>query len=96
MRKVLLVDDEYYFRQALMASFPWKENGFTVCGEARDGEEALEKVIALSPDIALVDINMPSGWSRVRRDIREGNYPSNRDASGTASLPTRGRRSIWC
>jgi two-component system response regulator YesN len=76
MRKVLLVDDEYYFRQALMASFPWKENGFTVCGEARDGEEALEQVIALSPDIALVDINMPiRDGLAFARDIREGNYP---------------------
>ena len=59
MIKVMLVDDEYYFRQALKASIPWEENGFTVCGEARDGEEALDKLAALAPDIALVDINMP-------------------------------------
>lgn len=75
MRKVLLVDDEYYFRQALMASFPWEKNGFTVCGEARDGEEALAQVIALAPDIALVDINMPiRDGLAFARDIREGNH----------------------
>ena len=59
MTRVLLVDDEYYFRQALKATIPWEANGFVVCGEARDGEEALEKLSALSPDIVLVDINMP-------------------------------------
>ncbi len=59
MRKVLLIDDEYYFRQALKASIPWEENGLCVCGEARDGEEALGLLDSLAPDIALVDINMP-------------------------------------
>ena len=76
MRKILLVDDEYYFRQALKASFPWEENGFTVCGEARDGEEALAQVIALAPDIALVDINMPiRDGLAFAGDIREGGHP---------------------
>ena len=59
MRKVLLIDDEYYFRQALKATIPWEANGLCVCGEARDGEEALGLLDALAPDIALVDINMP-------------------------------------
>src|SRR5207249_3229578 len=30
-----------------------------VCGEAADGEEALEKVRKVRPDIVLLDINMP-------------------------------------
>jgi CheY-like chemotaxis protein len=32
---------------------------FWICGEARDGKEAIEKVIELKPDIILLDINMP-------------------------------------
>ncbi len=59
MLKVFIADDEYYFRQALKASIDWESNGFTICGEARDGEDALEKICMLKPDIVLLDINMP-------------------------------------
>src|SRR5690242_8400365 len=30
-----------------------------VCGEAKDGKEAIEQVKALNPDLVLLDINMP-------------------------------------
>ncbi len=33
--------------------------GWIVCGEARDGKEALEKAIQLKPDVILVDVSMP-------------------------------------
>jgi len=33
--------------------------GWTVCGEAVDGEDAIEKARALSPDVILLDISMP-------------------------------------
>lgn len=59
MLKVMIVDDEYYFREALKVSLPWKELGFAICGEAKNGEEALQKLDDLKPDIILVDINMP-------------------------------------
>lgn len=55
----MIVDDEFYFREALKISIPWAEYGFEVCGEAKNGQEALEKLELLKPDIALVDINMP-------------------------------------
>jgi DNA-binding NarL/FixJ family response regulator len=35
------------------------EDDFQVIGEACDGAEAVEKAIALTPDILLLDINMP-------------------------------------
>lgn len=34
-------------------------NGYTVVGRARDGEEALQKITARRPAIALVDVRMP-------------------------------------
>jgi two-component system, response regulator YesN len=59
MLKALIVDDEYYFRQALKIELTWGDYGFELCGEAEDGEEALDKIQKLEPDIALIDINMP-------------------------------------
>ena len=59
MLKVMIVDDEYYFREALKISLPWQELGFSICGEAKNGKDALNMVDDLDPDIILVDINMP-------------------------------------
>lgn len=59
MIKVMLIDDEYYFIEALKASIPWQMMGFEICCEAENGYDALEKVQEFMPDIALVDINMP-------------------------------------
>lgn len=57
--KVLIIDDEYYFREALKVSFPWEGCNLTICGEAKNGIEGLERVKELNPDIVLADINMP-------------------------------------
>jgi DNA-binding NarL/FixJ family response regulator len=35
----------------------WHE--LNVCGEAKDGKEAIEKVKELAPDVVLLDVNMP-------------------------------------
>lgn len=59
MYNVLIVDDEYYFRQALKISLPWEELGFRIAGEAKNGEEALALMAEIGPDVVLVDINMP-------------------------------------
>ena len=59
MLKIMIIDDEFYFREALKVSIPWKELGFEICGEAKNGKDALEKVADLKPDIMIVDINMP-------------------------------------
>ena len=59
MLKIMIVDDEYYFREALKISLPWQELGFSICGEAKNGKDALEIAESLEPDIILVDINMP-------------------------------------
>ncbi len=59
MLKVMIVDDEFYFREALKTSFPWKELGFEICGEAKNGKDALQSIERCDPDIVMVDINMP-------------------------------------
>lgn len=59
MYKVLIVDDEYFPREALKKTIPWEEYGCTVCGEANSGNDGIEKALKLRPDIILADINMP-------------------------------------
>jgi DNA-binding NarL/FixJ family response regulator len=36
-----------------------RQEGWSVCGEAADGLEALEKATSLKPDVILLDISMP-------------------------------------
>lgn len=55
--KVLIVDDQEIISTGLKL-FLEKED-FVVCGEARNGNEALTLARASSPDIILMDINMP-------------------------------------
>lgn len=59
MLKLMIVDDEYLFREALKISLPWETLGYEVCCEAENGYDALEKIAEHKPDVALVDINMP-------------------------------------
>ncbi len=74
MLKIMIVDDELYFREALKVSIPWTELGFIVCAEAKNGKDALEKAIELNPDIMIVDINMPimDGLELVRNVKKKG------------------------
>ena len=57
--KVLLVDDEIMIREGFKRLFDWEGHGCEVVGEAADGMEALAKLDALEPDIAIMDINIP-------------------------------------
>ena len=59
MFKVFLVDDEIVIREGIRDGFPWDESGFTLCGEAPDGEMAFPMIADLKPDILITDIRMP-------------------------------------
>lgn len=56
--KVLIVDDEKPARDRLTRMVDGLE-GYEVVGDAGNGNEALQKTEALSPDILLMDIRMP-------------------------------------
>lgn len=59
MLKVLLVDDEPYVLEGLKISINWTAYGFRICGEATNGEDALELVRLSNPDLVITDIRMP-------------------------------------
>jgi DNA-binding NarL/FixJ family response regulator len=55
---VVLADDHLIVREGIRSTLR-KFRFLRVVGEARDGIEALEQAAALSPDVVLMDINMP-------------------------------------
>lgn len=56
--KVLIVDDSSFVRKALTRIFE-AEQGIEIVGSASDGQEAIEKLTALNPDVVTLDIMMP-------------------------------------
>ena len=59
MYRILIADDEFLVRLGLKTTIDWEAHGYQVVGEASNGQEALEMVDALKPDIVLADIKMP-------------------------------------
>lgn len=58
MIRVLLVDDQAIIRDGLRALLEMQED-IQVVGEAANGQEALDRSLALRPDLVLMDIRMP-------------------------------------
>lgn len=56
---LLIVDDSFLMRR-IIRNILEKDSSLQVVGEASDGVVALEKVTELSPDIILLDIEMPN------------------------------------
>ncbi|RXZ78637.1 DNA-binding response regulator [Paenibacillaceae bacterium] len=57
--KLLIVDDEPFIRKGLHKLVESNALGWTVAGEAGNGEEAIVKFRELKPDLVLTDIRMP-------------------------------------
>jgi two-component system response regulator YesN len=56
---LFVVDDDEETRNGIIKSVDWERLGFTVAGEATDGNEAIQKMETLVPDVILSDIRMP-------------------------------------
>ncbi|WP_165908102.1 response regulator [Hydrogenispora ethanolica] len=59
LERLLIIDDDEVICNGLHQGIPWEENGIAVVGVAYDGEMALEFIKERTPDIVLVDINLP-------------------------------------
>ena len=57
-KKVLVVDDNAEIRHLLCKLFT-SQSDFDVCGEAKNGREAIEKAQDLHPDVIVMDSSMP-------------------------------------
>lgn len=69
---VLVVDDQAPFRMAAKAVLR-RTDGFELVGEAASGNEAVELIGELHPELVLMDINMPemNGVEATRRIVAE-------------------------
>ena len=54
---ILIADDHEGIRRRVRALL--EGAGFEVCGEATDGQEAIDKSKALVPDLVILDLSMP-------------------------------------
>lgn len=74
--RIILVDDEEEVRKSIIRKIDWHAAGFEVVGDAENGEDALEKIENLEPDVILTDIRMPymDGLALAER-VRQ-KYPS--------------------
>ncbi len=57
--RILIVDDHAIVRAGVCSILSSRKD-IEVCGEAGNGNEAVQKAIQLNPDLVIMDITMPS------------------------------------
>lgn len=57
--KMIVVDDEPNARRLMPVIIDWASLGYEYAGEASNGNEALDLIEAVRPDVVFTDINMP-------------------------------------
>ncbi|BCJ95872.1 DNA-binding response regulator [Anaerocolumna cellulosilytica] len=74
MYKLLIIDDEPIVREGIRTLLSWESMGLFICGEGCDGKDGLQKIIALNPDLVLIDIKMPgmSGLEVIKQAKEQG------------------------
>ena len=77
MYKLLIADDEAVIREGIRCLLDWDSLGYTIIGEASNGDEAYALISQEKPDLVLLDIRMPGMTGldvvcRAREDGFEG------------------------
>nr|WP_246852074.1 response regulator transcription factor [Patulibacter sp. SYSU D01012] len=67
-----MVDDHALFRAGVRAELESRDGAPQIVGEAGDVDEAVRMVLALEPDVVLLDVHMPGGGgAEVLRRVHE-------------------------
>ncbi len=72
------MDDEVEVRESIMRKIAWEDFGFELAGDAENGQDALEKIEQLKPDVIISDIKMPFMDGLELSAIVREQYPSIR------------------
>lgn len=76
MYSILIIDDEPIVKIALRSILPWEEHGFSICGTASNGLEALPLINQHHPDVIITDLKMPGmDGLELIRILKEQGYP---------------------
>lgn len=68
--RILVVDDHEVIRRCIRSLLA--RDALEVCGEAENGQQALEKVRELKPDLVILDVGMPvMDGIEATREIRQ-------------------------
>jgi len=72
--RILLADDHDIVLEGIRTLIAKSGRPWEICGEARNGEEAVEMIQRLKPDVAILDITMPklSGLEAAKKISRAG------------------------
>lgn len=78
MLKIIIVEDEDMIRKGLVYTIDWLSMDCVVVAEAADGEEGLQKIIELEPDVVITDIKMHKmdGIEMIRQAMEQVNFKS--------------------
>jgi DNA-binding NarL/FixJ family response regulator len=57
--RILIVDDHEVVRKGVRSVLKHARPQWEICGEAGDGQQAIEAVKSLKPDVVILDITMP-------------------------------------
>ncbi|MCR5587747.1 MAG: response regulator [Lachnospiraceae bacterium] len=75
MYNVFIADDELIIREGIKYIIDWFSLGFKIVGEAANGQDAYDYIVANNPDVVLMDVKMPKiiGTDVVKM-VREKGY----------------------
>lgn len=86
-RSVLIVDDEIEIRHALRLLF--EIEGFTVVGEAADGDAAIDLASELEPSFIVLDYSMPRMNGKDAAALIRAAVPASRIVAFSALLESK-------
>lgn len=74
MYKLFIADDEAIIREGIKCLLDYEALGFSITGEASNGETAYQEILSQQPDAVLLDIRMPkmSGLDVIREARAQG------------------------